>query len=176
MREVNGQDMVREAEQKLRLRQAFGRFATGVSVVTASAPDAAPVGITVNSLCSVSLEPPLLLWCLRKASRAASVFCGSPYHAVHVLASGQEALSRRFASSVPDRFRGVPLRPSDFDVPVIEDCLARFIGCVEETHEFGDHFAYLLRVVEIEASRGSPLIFHDGKYHASADRCGLHPG
>ena len=86
------------------LRAALGRFATGVTIITCRAADGLPIGLTANSLASLSLDPPLLLWSLRKVSPSVAAFDAAQHFAVNVLAESQVELSRRFASSVADKF------------------------------------------------------------------------
>lgn len=90
------------------LRRALGQYATGVTVVTARAPDGRNVGMTANSFASVSLEPPLVLWCPGKNSPSLPDFTDASHFAVHVLAADQHHLSRQFATPADDKFRGTP--------------------------------------------------------------------
>src|SRR5947209_17980951 len=88
-------------------RRVLGQFATGVTVVTARGKDGAPIGTTVNSFTSVSLKPPLVLWCLAHTSQNIAAFRKASHFAVNILAAGQYALSHRFAMPAPDKFEGV---------------------------------------------------------------------
>src|SRR5689334_5642987 len=90
-------------------RKALGAFATGVTIITTRAPDGTPLGLTVNSFNSVSLNPPLVLWSLENASLSLPAFRDAPYWAVHVLASDQEELSGRFARRGANKFAGLTL-------------------------------------------------------------------
>jgi 3-hydroxy-9,10-secoandrosta-1,3,5(10)-triene-9,17-dione monooxygenase reductase component len=90
-------------------RNALGAFATGVTVVTTRSADGTDVGLTANSFNSVSLDPPMVLWSLAKASRALPIFVGAQYFAVHVLAADQEAISARFSRPAPDKFAGLDI-------------------------------------------------------------------
>ena len=148
------------------LRIAFGRFATGVAVVTTLAPDGAPVGLTVNSFNSVSLDPPLVLWGLMQRSALLPVFLESPRFAVNVLAAGQQALSDRFASRAEDRFAGVGWEPGGGGMPLLHDALARFECAVEHVFEAGDHLMFLGRVERFEHRDGDPLLFFSSRYAA----------
>jgi flavin reductase (DIM6/NTAB) family NADH-FMN oxidoreductase RutF len=90
------------------LRNALGRFATGVAVATARAAAGRPVGLTVNSVVAVSVEPPLVAWSLASRSGSLVAFLAAPYFALNILAEDQEAVSRRFAGApVGDRFAGI---------------------------------------------------------------------
>src|SRR5271154_4023877 len=88
-------------------RRALGAFATGVTIVTARAPDGTPVGVTANSFNSVSLDPPMVLWSLSRSSRSLAAFECADYWVVHILAADQEALSNRFAKSGGEKFSGL---------------------------------------------------------------------
>jgi hypothetical protein len=96
-----------EALSPQALRAALGRFATGVTLITCRDADGAPVGLTANSFTSLSLDPPMVLWSLRRASASLPAFTAAPHFAVNVLAETQVELSRRFASPQPDKFADV---------------------------------------------------------------------
>src|SRR5215212_6633159 len=89
------------------LRQALGRFATGVTVITTRTPDGKPEGLTANSFSAVSLDPPLVLWSLRKSSSLLHAFEAAGHFAVNVLGAWQFALSEHFAKRMPDKFQSV---------------------------------------------------------------------
>ena len=80
------------------LRDALGRFATGVAVVTAIDPDGRPIGLTVNSFSAVSLDPALVLWCLDNGSVNLGAFRRASHHVINILSADQEDLSNRFAT------------------------------------------------------------------------------
>ena len=86
------------------LRDAFSRFATGVTIVTGRKPGGEPVGVTVNSFSSVSLSPPLLLWCLQRESTSLDAFTMGRAFAVHVLQLAQEREAMRFARRAAVKF------------------------------------------------------------------------
>ena len=92
------------------LRRALGRYATGVTVVTAAGADG-PIGLTVNSFAPVSLEPPLVIWSLRRASIHYADFTGRGGFAIHVLAAPQRDLARVFSQPVADRYAGLDCTP-----------------------------------------------------------------
>ena len=145
-------------------RQVLGHFATGVTVVTA-VHQGMPVGLSVNSFTSVSLDPPLVAFCAARTSatwphiREAGWFC------VNILAEDQEAISRVFATRGADKFRGVGWHPSVSGAPVLSGVLAWIDCTIEEEHAAGDHFLVLGRVRELEvANERRPLIFYRGGY------------
>src|SRR6201990_2908481 len=92
-------------------RNALGTFATGVTIITAAAPDGKPYGLTCNSFASVSLNPPLVLWSLVVYSSSLTVFQNASHFTVNVLGASQQALSNKFAKSSDDKFTGVEWTP-----------------------------------------------------------------
>ena len=145
-----------------RLRDALGRFATGVTVVTARSA-AGPVGITANSFASLSLDPPLVIWAPARASRRFAAFAGAGHFAVHVLAREQFALGRHFALQGTD-FALDGVDSNDEGVPLLPDCLARFECRREAVHEGGDHALIIGRIERVSLRDGAPLIFSAGHY------------
>jgi flavin reductase (DIM6/NTAB) family NADH-FMN oxidoreductase RutF len=148
-----------------RFRAVMGNFATGVAVVTATGP-AGPVGLTANAVCSVSLEPLLLLVCFDNGARTLRVVRATERFGVSVLGAGQEAIARRFASKLPEaeKFAGVPHTVHD-GIPVLEDAVA-WVGCeLAELVPAGDHTIGIGAVAAAEAgSPGPPLIWFRGRY------------
>jgi flavin reductase (DIM6/NTAB) family NADH-FMN oxidoreductase RutF len=152
------------------LRDAFGLFATGVTVVTALRPDGEPVGITANSFSSVSLEPPLLLWCLARASSALPAFAPGASFAVHVLSHHQLELARHFARRGPEKFEPGPAWSNRPDPPHLPEALCRFDCRVQTLHDGGDHLIILGEVLAIAPAQGTPLAFHASRFGSfSAD-------
>jgi len=149
----------------LALRRALGSFATGVTIVTAQG-SAGDVGVTANSFSSVSLEPPMVLWSLKKSSASLGAFTESGAFAVHVLAAHQQALSDRFASRSADRFAGLDFRRGYGGAPLIDDCAARFQCRLAFRYDGGDHEILVGEIVEFEHSDHAPLVFHGGRYGA----------
>jgi len=147
------------------LRAALGQFATGVAVVTTRGLNGRSVGLTINSFSSVSLEPPLVLWSLSRRSSSLADFSSARTVAIHVLASGQEMLARRFAASCADRFEGLARSIGPNGVPLLEGGIARFICTPYDRHETGDHVIFVVRVEHFERLGGAPLIFHAARFH-----------
>jgi flavin reductase (DIM6/NTAB) family NADH-FMN oxidoreductase RutF len=146
-------------------RAVMGHFATGVTVVTAAAPDG-PVGLTANAVCSLSLDPLLLLVCFGNKARTLQVVRQNGRFGVNVLAAGQENLAHLFASKRPERkkFAGVAHTVHD-GIPVIEGVLA-WVGCrLERLVPGGDHTIGIGAVEAAEAGRGDPLLWYRGSYH-----------
>ncbi|WP_030803027.1 styrene monooxygenase/indole monooxygenase family protein [Streptomyces sp. NRRL F-2799] len=149
------------------LRRALGQYATGVTVVTARAPDGRNVGMTANSFTSVSLDPPLVLWCPGKNSPSLPDFTDASHFAVHVLAADQHHLSRQFATPADDKFRGTPTTPGIAGTPLLDGAVARFQCRTVQRVDAGDHIIFLGEVEEYEADGGAPLVFHSGYYHVA---------
>jgi len=146
------------------LRKALGQFATGVTVVTTRAADGSPVGLTVNSFTSVSLDPPLVLWCLGLASAHYDAFRLAERHLVNVLAADQLDIAQRFATRGADRFAGVRWTATDTGLPRIDGCTAWFECAIRGRYEEGDHLILIGRIESFEIVRRKPLIFHDSRY------------
>lgn len=150
----------------MEFRRALGTFPTGVAIITTCGPDGQPVGLTCNSFSSVSLDPPLVLWSLRRASKSLAAFRAASHFAINVLAEDQRDLSARFASSsIPDKFDGIASTSGHGGVPLIEDCLARFHCSAYAEYEAGDHYIFVGRVERFEHHReDDPLVFYKGAY------------
>lgn len=147
-----------------RFRFVMGRFATGVTVVTASTPEG-PVGMTANAVCSLSLDPLLLLVAFDNDARTLRVVRETGRFGVNVLAAGHEDLARLFASKTPEseKFAGVPHTVHD-GIPVIEGALA-WVGCrLEQLIPGGDHTIGIGAVEAAEAGQGEPLLWFRGGY------------
>ncbi|MFI0156039.1 styrene monooxygenase/indole monooxygenase family protein [Streptomyces lydicus] len=149
------------------LRHALGQYATGVTVVTARAPDGRNVGMTANSFTSVSLNPPLVLWCPGKNSPSLPDFTDASHFAVHILAADQHHLSRQFATPADDKFRGTPTTPGIAGTPLLDGAVARFQCRTVQRLDAGDHIIFLGEVEQYEADGGTPLVFHSGYYQVA---------
>lgn len=135
------------------LRDAFGAFLTGVTVVTTTGPDGNPIGFTANSFTSVSLDPPLLLVCLARTSRNFAVMTGAPGFAVNILSEAQKDVSNTFARPVEDRFAAVDWQAGPHGSPVFEGVAAWFDCSMHQVVEAGDH-VILIGKVEAFANSG----------------------
>lgn len=154
-------------------RSALGKFATGVTIVTTSAEDGSPVGVTANSFNSVSLDPPMVLWSLSRASRSLAAFTQGGEFAVHVLSAHQEDLSARFASKTEDKFGGIAFERSPGGAPLLPGCVARFCCSTAYQYEAGDHIIFVGEVKDYEHDAGPPLLFHGGRYVEARERHGV---
>jgi flavin reductase (DIM6/NTAB) family NADH-FMN oxidoreductase RutF/flavin-dependent dehydrogenase len=147
------------------LRHALGQFATGVTVATTRAADGRPVGITANSFASVSLEPPLVLWCLARDAGSLHAFRECTHFGVNVLSSSQHHVSRLFATHGADKFGGgTEVRDGPSGVPLLEGVLAHFVCRNVRQIEAGDHVVVIGEVESYEVHEGEPLVFHSGAY------------
>ncbi|MEU4578650.1 flavin reductase family protein [Nonomuraea sp. NPDC023979] len=153
------------------LRDALGRYATGVAVVTTALPGER-AGLTVNSFASVSLDPALVLWCLSSRAPSAPAFLRAGRFGVNVLAAGQEELSRRFSRPAPDKFDGVATRLTPTGLPALAGALAFFACRTVSAQEAGDHLVMVGEVEHFEWQEGDPLVFHAGRYRELCARDG----
>jgi flavin reductase (DIM6/NTAB) family NADH-FMN oxidoreductase RutF len=158
-----GRAMVDQSE---RFRKVLGHFATGVTVVTGSDREATPVGLTANSMASVSLRPPLVLVCVDRGSSSLAAILETGTFGVSILRAHQEALARRFATEVRgERFRELHLRRSTRGVPFLPDPLAWVECSLWKAVEAGDHTILIGEVHEFGADEdGAPLLFFRGEY------------
>lgn len=143
------------------LRRVFGLFATGVTVVTTRNADQQPVAITVNSFTSVSMDPPLVLWCLDNRSRHLLAFALNERFAVHVLKRDQAELALQCARSEAPP---VDLRSVSSSTPVIEGAIARIECRVANFEVAGDHTIVIGEVEGVGTEEGSPLVFHASQF------------
>ena len=146
------------------LRDAFGAFATGVTVVTANNPAGQPIGFTANSFTSVSLDPPLLLVCIAKTSRNYETMTGAERFAVNVLSETQKDISNTFARPVEDRFASVDWRKGPNGCPIFSQVAAWFECSKQELIEAGDHVIMVGRVTAFENSGLNGLGYARGGY------------
>ncbi len=152
-------------------RDALGRFATGVTVVTTRDADGNPLGLTVSSFNAVSMEPPLVLWSLDRDSSTMPVFEAASHFAVNVLASDQMAISNRFAGREDDKFRDLDCGDGVGDVPLLSGCVACFQCRTIHRYDGGDHMIFVGQVEAFARRPGAALLFHDGDYCVT----GSHP-
>jgi len=148
----------------LELRQALGNFGTGVTIASTRAADGCPVGVTVNSFNSVSLDPPIVLWSLNKTSPSLAAFEQAGRFVIQVLAIDQIDLSRRFASRTPEKFDGVHHRCGLGGLPVIEGCTAAFECLTLEQRTVGDHILFLGHIEAFDQRHGASLLYCQGRY------------
>jgi len=161
---IAGKSFTPDATSARDFRDALGRFATGITIVTVQNQDG-PMGFTANSFASVSLDPPLVLWSPAKTSSRYAIYAAARHYSIHILGADQAALSQRFVKGGLG-FDGLERAISAQGVPVIPGVLARF-DCVQHaTHDGGDHLIILGRVLHCITHEGAPLVFSQGGYGA----------
>jgi len=145
-------------------RAAMGGLPTGVTIVAASGTEG-PAGATANAVCSLSIEPMLMLACLDRGSRTLLAVQAANRFGISVLHAGQEAIARSFATKapVPDKWDGVAWSERN-GVPAIDGALA-FVACdLRDVIAGGDHVIVTGEVTALETAPGDPLVFHAGEY------------
>ncbi|MCG4454947.1 flavin reductase family protein [Pseudomonas sp. MMS21-TM103] len=145
-------------------RRALGNFATGVTIVTATALSGKKVGVTANSFNSVSLDPPLVLWSIDKRSTSFDVFKEATHFAVNILAADQIDLSNHFARPRDDKFADIDYVEGQGGAPLLEDCSARLQCENYQQLDGGDHWILIGKVVAFDDIGRSPLLYHQGAY------------
>jgi flavin reductase (DIM6/NTAB) family NADH-FMN oxidoreductase RutF len=144
------------------LRDALGRFATGVTVVTTMTPKG-PLGITANSFASLSLDPPLVLWSPARTSSRFAAFEAASHFAVHVLARDQQALAQHFAR-IGDGFERFGFTPGLGEAPLLEGAAARLECRHAAQFDGGDHLICVGEVLRLAHDDREPLVYHRGGY------------
>lgn len=153
-------------EQHRLLRNAFGQFATGVCVITTRDHNGDPVGITANSFASVSLDPPLVSWCVDKNATRFKEYADAEYYSINILNSEQRAVSDSFAMRSWDKslFNDVDWFEGYRGIPQIPGATARFHCKTEKLYEGGDHLIIVGLVEEFDTDPKAPLVFFQGGY------------
>lgn len=147
------------------LRDALGRFATGVCIVTTVADNQQAVGMTANSFSSVSLDPPLVLWSLQNNSDVYDIFATPRHFAVNILSSEQQAYSNQYAKKGQHDLDPGHYRLGKYGAPIIRNALATFECELHKTHDGGDHLIIVGRVIDMhQRPTGQPLLFYCGRY------------
>ena len=147
-----------------KLRDAFGRFATGVTVVTTCQPDGTPRGFTANSFTSVSLDPPLLLVCIGKRALSCDTFAGCDHFAINILADDQKEILGLFASQSADKFDTADWHPDAQGMAILDGALTSFSCARHRLVDAGDHLILIGRVLAFETGDGKPLGYYKGAY------------
>jgi 3-hydroxy-9,10-secoandrosta-1,3,5(10)-triene-9,17-dione monooxygenase reductase component len=155
------------ADQEL-FREVFGRFATGVAVITSAAPEGVG-GMTANALCSLSLDPLLALVCFENRARTLPIVRAAGRFGVNVLTSDQEDLAGVFASKLPEAEK-IEIAPHriESDVPILDGALAWAACRVRELIAGGDHTIAIGEVISLGLGDGEPLLWYAGRYRAAA--------
>lgn len=141
-------------------KAVMGNYPTGVTVVTAYNEANEPMGMTVNSFASVSLDPLLILWSIDKNAGSYEDFLKVDRFSVNILAADQSDICQLFASRVADRFSQCEWKKSDLDLPVLHDSLATLQCKVYKKVEAGDHTIMIGEVLDIQNNEKDPLLYH----------------
>jgi len=156
-----------EPEPEIAYRRAMGAFATGVAVVTAPCAEGVS-GITVNSLASVSLKPPLLLWCLGANCGRYDLFASAELWGLTILRGDDEALARRFARFNTETISAAE-RDALLEAPVLRAGVAHFACRTHARYEGGDHLIIVGEVIGFRTEPGAALTFYRGHYGRADD-------
>jgi len=146
-------------------RRACSTFATGVAVVTTHIGDTF-AGMTINSFASVSLDPALVLWCLKDTARSRPIFESAGRFAINILSSEQMGEARHFSKNTLEAFDGEPMRISPFGLPLLPGALAHLECRTHSIVDGGDHRILIGEVVALDSRDGTPLIFFQGRLTA----------
>ncbi len=153
-----------EAHDPLALRRALGKFATGIAIVTTEAENGKREGLTINSFASVSLDPPLVLWSLKREAPSIETFIASGKFIINILSADQADLSTHFARPQEDKFADIDHAPGENGCPQFPDCLAQFECETVDVLDGGDHAIFLGKVNKFAENSGMPLIYSEGRY------------
>lgn len=145
-------------------RNALGLFPTGITVITTMGPNDKPEGLTANSFGAVSLEPPLVQWCLGKNAPSLPVFRDGSHFTINVLKDDQRDISNNFATPKEDKFEGIDWRRGVGGAPIIARSLAVFECKNAMQYEGGDHLIFIGEVLDYTTVKGAPLLFNAGNY------------
>lgn len=157
-----------ETPDSLMMRRTMGRFLTGVAVVTTKSGEEMH-GMTINSLTSISLEPPILMISLNFGARTTDAILASGRFAISILGSKQEAIARRFATRGGEHFEGGEFDYTDSGMPVVKDALSQADCTVVNQYEIGDHQVFFGQVTTCRDRNGSGLAFNAGKFGSFND-------
>jgi 3-hydroxy-9,10-secoandrosta-1,3,5(10)-triene-9,17-dione monooxygenase reductase component len=148
-------------------RHVLGHYPTGVAVITAQTPDG-PVGMSMNSFTSLSLRPPLVLFCPAESSRTWPLLRQAGAIAINVLSAGQESVSRAFAARLPDRFAGLAWTLGSNGAPLLDDALGWLECTVQAEYPAGDHLVVIagIDLMGVHEQIIDPLVFFKGAYYA----------
>jgi flavin reductase (DIM6/NTAB) family NADH-FMN oxidoreductase RutF len=152
-------------------RKALGCFASGVTVVSGRDEQGAPVGVTVSAFSSVSLNPPLVLFCLDKRNKSLEAFRDAPF-AINVLREDQRQVSIQFASKGDDKWKGIEHTINADGVPLVDNSLAHLECVPHQVVDGGDHLIVIGRVVRLnQQTGGQPLVYFRGAYANLGESC-----
>lgn len=146
-------------------RDALGHFATGVAIVTARSGAGEPIGLTINSFASVSLDPPLVLWSLDRTSDRFKLFMAAEHFCVNTLGDECRAVSQRLSRKGESSLQDDEVRDGAHHLPILKSAIAHFECRVEHRHDGGDHVIFVGRVLDFgHTAHGRPLVYYRGRY------------
>lgn len=153
-------------------RDCLGQFSTGVTVITAH-QDGQQVGVTANSFSSLSLEPPLILWSIKKNSRSRPAFEKAENFAINILSDKQVDISQNFSSNSEDKFASVSWFSGSNGAPLLAGCVASLECTTQMHHDAGDHILIIGKVTRFARDQHRSLIFSQGRYSVAVDHPSL---
>lgn len=147
-------------------RHTMGRFATGVTIVSARTNDGELIGMTANSLASVSLDPPLVLFCIGRKAVSYPAWHGVTSYGISILGDDQEALARRFANPLADKWQGLVPLSGVTGVPLLPGAMASIEATRETLADGGDHDIHIAHVLHLQVNDESarPMLFYGGRF------------
>lgn len=155
-----------ESFDSSRYKQALRYWTSGVSIIATVDEAGRPAGFTASSFTSVSLSPPLILFCLEETAQSLGAFLSSGYFSVNILQASQQEVSNDFARREGEKFARHRWQPGPQGSPLLANCLARIECQVSSKQKEGDHYIFLGRVLHAECVAGAPLVYFDGGYRA----------
>lgn len=150
------------------LKDAFGRFATGIAIATCRGANGKLTALTINSFTSVSLSPPLVLWCIENRASAFADFMAADGYGVNVLRADQQSYSERFARYQPEGLQENEVEFWSTGAPILKERLAGFDCRITARHKAGDHVILVGEVVRFDSVNGDPLVYYASNYHKGA--------
>ena len=144
-------------------KKTLSMFSTGITIVTAVDNSGSPIGMTVNSFSSVSLNPPLILWSIDKKQPSYNSFMNAEGYAVNILSKDQNDLCHKFASQLDDKFENVDWKKSENGFPLVKNSLAWFDCKKWNYYSGGDHQILVGEVTSFDSSELEPLTYWNGK-------------
>ncbi len=156
------------SDQYRPLKDAFGRFATGIAIAACRNGAGENVALTINSFTSVSLEPPLVLWCIEKRASAFPDFMAADSYGVSILRADQQVVSERFSRYQPKVLAADEIETWQTGAPILKERLAGFDCKVMARHKAGDHVILIGEVVRFDSVPGAPLTYFSSSYYQGA--------
>jgi flavin reductase (DIM6/NTAB) family NADH-FMN oxidoreductase RutF len=151
------------------LKNAFGRFATGIAIAACKKEAGGFAAITINSFTSVSLDPPLVLWCIENRASAYPDFMAADSYSVSILSAKQKAWSERFARYDPESLSEQEVEIWETGSPLLKDRLAGFDCRIATRHKAGDHVILIGEIVRFNSVEDAPLVYFASNYFAGFD-------